>query len=614
MTNVSESGVAPLKIIVLGDIEAGKSSIVQTLMRKCEWLADPDGRTIGIEVNNFKLDQLDLIVYDFGGHRSYFSTHLMFCSSKTVYLLVVDSSCFQRSKYHEQMSHWFYSVTCKSITPIFIVVASKQDKCENIESVCDGIIRHLNELEEITLRSLKRERNSLGDELELIQNKFNQKQVKKTQIEQEKEESVLEKRLERTEFLIQNRPVILQTPVPVSVKDSNSMKDLIEVINDTAREYKDKLPSRVIPLTWVNASNEILNMTPFIKIEKFHKTCKELGIEEEDEQRKVLDYLVNAGSVLSFRDLDKHQTDDKSSGSEIPSHSGTVFTDPTWLLSILGSVHHHQLHEGKFDHPLLKAMPGADRTHTIEKLKQAIVPRQLLTDLLEEKIKERSMFEVVMKYFEKFDLCFPLPHSTDSSSNEEYFLFPTLLVTGEGKSTSKWDDKCPAGVHEYKAVMQYNTEKVPHGFLEKVGVKINPYLQNRTNWKGGLMGKFQLKNGKGDLRLELKCINNSECILLSFRVTKDGCDEGRGILQAVLSIMQYSPLHYPGVIFSLNIPCSKCILEAEDNADLHVHMWFADDKFLAPNAQNRSLICSNDHEIDVKELFPIRGIYNSSIY
>ena len=600
--NVSESGMAPLKIIVLGDIKAGKSSIVQTLKRKCEYLADPDERTIGIEVSNLKLDQLDLIVYDFGGHKSYFSTHLMFCSSKTVYLLVVDSSCFQKTKYHKQISHWFYSVTCKSITPIFIVIASKKDECENIESVCDGIIQHLNKLERKTLRSLKTDRNSLGDKPQLVQNKF--KQVKKTQIEEEKEER-------RLDFLIQNRPVILQKPVPVSVKDSNSMKHLIEVINDTAREYKDKLPSREIPLAWVKTSKEILNVTPFIKIEKFHEKCKESGIEQEDEQRKVLDYLVNAGSVLSFRDLDPHQTDD---GSEIPSHSDTIFTDPNWFLSILGSVHHHKLHGGKFDHPLLEDMNDEDRTNTIEKLKQAIVPRQLLRDLLEEKIKERSMFEVVMKYFEKFDLCFPLPHSTDSSSNEEYFLFPTLLVTDEGKSTSKWDDKCPAGVHEYKVTMHYNTEEVPHGFLEKVGVRINPYLQNRTNWKGGLMGNFAIKNGKGDLRLELKCINGSECILLSFRVAKHGCDEGRGILQAVLSIMQYEQLHYPGVSFSLRIPCSKCILVAEENRELKVHKWNAGDVFLAPNAQNQSLICSNGHVIDVKELFPIKGIYNSSIY
>jgi len=88
-------GEAPshlIKVVLLGDQRAGKSSLADSLVRGGPAMRADNDRTVGIEVRRWRLGEPSQVVaniYDVAGHRVYRATHGFFMSPSALFLHVV---------------------------------------------------------------------------------------------------------------------------------------------------------------------------------------------------------------------------------------------------------------------------------------------------------------------------------------------------------------------------------------------------------------------------------------------------------------------------------------------------------------------------------------------
>jgi ankyrin repeat protein len=139
-----------VKIIVLGNSTAGKTTLVEALKSSKSGMINVHGSTAGIETCEHNSDDFGRVTFhDFAGQPEYDSSHSAFlerCSSSLqppIFLLVVDASQYQYVE--KQVHNWLSFVqnhcSCTTETPPHvIVIGSHVDKVESI------LIPQLNEV------------------------------------------------------------------------------------------------------------------------------------------------------------------------------------------------------------------------------------------------------------------------------------------------------------------------------------------------------------------------------------------------------------------------------------------------------------------------------------
>lgn len=123
----AQDGMRPLhevKLILVGDGGAGKTSLVKRLRDK-EF--DPvEGQTKGINIDAWKIkfDGFDVNarIWDFGGQEIMHSTHQFFLSERSVYILVLDG------RKEEDAEYWVKHVTAFGGNSPILIVLNKMDE------------------------------------------------------------------------------------------------------------------------------------------------------------------------------------------------------------------------------------------------------------------------------------------------------------------------------------------------------------------------------------------------------------------------------------------------------------------------------------------------------
>ena len=586
-----------VKMIILGDVRAGKTSIVKTLERKVAHLTDDgeDGRTICVEITKMQLSSQNFTVFDFGGHRSYFSTYQLFCSPRTLYLIVVDLSTFNPEDPYTQFDHWYLSTTQRAIKPVFIVVGSKLDQCKGNETESKSIIDHMNKLESRAVASLNRDLKSL-----------------KMQEENSTSSALhIQYRKDRIQLLLDNRPIIPDEIVNVNVRSTECMQKLATIINQTIAAHSKDLPIKKIPDTWEKTEQQILSMNePYITKSTFYDISKEGNI-IGDERDQFLNHEVAVGSVLhygeTFQYLDftmpfaaEHEKSTKSLKL-----SDIVFIKPEWVMKILGCIFHHRLHKDNPDHPLFLALTQQEVDDIQCLLSEGILSKGTLRSLLEH-LELGPIFSLVLELLEKFSMCYEISKHAFSGrmlKTEQYFCFPGLLRREQPDIKKMWPHCCTDDLTETIVVVQYNSDKSPQGFYEQISVKSNALLIDQINWKSGMVGK--LNEERSCLKMELRELNDNECLLIQVRGPND--DVTRTAIMSVISTVRYTAMHYPAVVFSIHVPCHRCFNESGLIPGQTMQMWPADN-FTSSETKNVLLSCHNSHpDVRVKEIFPFYG-------
>ena len=588
-------------MILLGDVRAGKTSIVRTLDRQIAHLTDDgeDGRTIGVEITKMQLSSHNFTVFDFGGHRSYLSTYQLFCSSRTLYLIAVDLSTFNPANSYTQFDHWYESTTQRALKAVFIVIGSKLDQCKDKDTKSKTIIDRMKNLESRAVASLSREMKSL--KMQEDNNVISALHVKR--------------RKDRIQYLLDNRPIIPEDTVNVNVCNPESMQRLETIINQTIAAHSENLPVKEIPKTWEKTEQQILLMEePYITKSKFYDISEQGNICGE-ERDKFLNHEISVGSVLhygeAFQPLDitkqvsaKHKESRKSLKL-----SDIVFIKPQWIMKILGCIFNHRLHKDNPDHPWLLALTTEEVNVIQSLLSEGKLSKGTLESLLEH-FKLGPLLSIVLELLEKFSMCFEiLKHSSSVGmlKTEQYFCFPGLFRQEPPDIAHIWTRCCTDDLTETIVIVQYNTDKSPQGFFEQISVKSNALLVDQKNWKSGMVGK--LNDERSCMKMELKEINDSECLLIQVRTPNE--DVTRTNIRYVISTVRYTAKYYPAVVFSIHLPCHRCFKESESTPSQTMQMWPADN-FTSFDAKNVLLSCRNSHPtVRVKEIFPIPGRHSN---
>ena len=125
-----------LKVVLVGAVKAGKTSLVKGMIDGQPHLCRDDDRTKGVDVHvdkPLKPDaerKLELIFWDFAGHSEYSSSHQLFLSKGALNLLVVDLKMFSDEPLArgELVDVWLDALECRVPGSNILVVATQTDR------------------------------------------------------------------------------------------------------------------------------------------------------------------------------------------------------------------------------------------------------------------------------------------------------------------------------------------------------------------------------------------------------------------------------------------------------------------------------------------------------
>ncbi|KAI8514052.1 hypothetical protein Bbelb_083760, partial [Branchiostoma belcheri] len=160
-----------VKCVFLGQTEAGKTSLLNCMMKGQGHVETETDRTIGVDVISFHDTQNNVkyAMYDFGGHQIYHYTHRFFLTRQALHILNVDLPAYKSEEFQERVGTWLTSVTSHVFNPAILVVGTKvdmfqPDKAEEmIEAACSSIQRDIQGVESKIQTKLK-------EEIQLCQN------------------------------------------------------------------------------------------------------------------------------------------------------------------------------------------------------------------------------------------------------------------------------------------------------------------------------------------------------------------------------------------------------------------------------------------------------------
>lgn len=122
-----------LKVVLVGAVCAGKSSVVESLMARKPQSVERRTRGVDVHVDEpFKPDvskPVELVFWDFAGHHDYHSTHSLFLSRDALFLLVVDLARFEEdpSCRSDSIYIWLDTLLCRTPGAVVQIVATHTD-------------------------------------------------------------------------------------------------------------------------------------------------------------------------------------------------------------------------------------------------------------------------------------------------------------------------------------------------------------------------------------------------------------------------------------------------------------------------------------------------------
>ena len=150
-----------LKICMIGDERAGKTTLAKAIMRT--WLQylfssdenatdtfDISERTAGMNIYKANISSIGhTLVYDFAGQEHFHRTHDMFFDESNSMYIMVFSGLLSRSQMFEQCRRWAAFLTAalrRGAIPVVVVVISRRDACSDlakVEEISQGVVIEL---------------------------------------------------------------------------------------------------------------------------------------------------------------------------------------------------------------------------------------------------------------------------------------------------------------------------------------------------------------------------------------------------------------------------------------------------------------------------------------
>eukprot|EP00058_Branchiostoma_floridae_P010845 XP_002596333.1 hypothetical protein BRAFLDRAFT_76134 [Branchiostoma floridae] len=541
-----------LKIVVLGNLMAGKTSLVAALTRAVSRLAKVEARTHCMEVKEWTVSESELShltgttdntslqefvfeVYDVGGHDTYHTVLPFFVAAHALQLLIVDLSEYQTEDFESAVGYWIRTVSARAPGATVCVVGTKTDKLdskEQVDTVYNKLKRDIDQMLEAELSQLRQEIERLE---KVLEEPFVDNSTTDDILSDAKRSSVRD-RLALLRRMADLQPnIVLQNTVSSS-DQLNGIAQLKKTILSLATN-QELFPNvrSSIPKSWslllglfesarANNGSDSDSAVPRICLpfDQVREMGKSVCLSGEN-LNSALSYLHETGRILHYKDS--------------PSLQNLVFHDPSALVQVLRAVQHHDVaqlfdpaHSG-FDYlsnsGLQKARENLD--------KHGLVRTKELKVMLRDQVRTEAEVHAVLSLVEKFGLCHRLGTEEMSDSIDrptEWYRFPRPSTWVDYNT---WSEDVPEGVEELQIGCRVRGS-FPTGLFQRLCSNAHKFLQYR-----------------GDKR------TNHDHITMA---TRGNAEDASDLWTAVLQVqheLESLMTEYPAVASEFYVTCHQCL-------------------------------------------------------
>ena len=318
------------KMIVLGESQSGKSSLLRAILLFLKGLVQDacvkeEDRTIGIDQHRVSLKDVDLVVLDSGGQRSYSPINQLFTSNSCLVIITADAKQYTvtgemafRCLVRPYLQRIYDYVKAAVVLPVI----TKADLVthDQLQLVITDLGHKILEFE--------KERESIMDKHRQQHSGMSTERQNITIIAKIKELFPL---LETQQQYQERR---MSKIMSTSARKAVGLNNLLGYVNELLQD-RSLFPGldTLLPSSWVKSEDQLQSLAKIHSppIHSLPATCDAIipcGVSAENAQG-LLSYLHTVGSICHY--------------DQRPSLRQHVFLQPQFLIDLLKAVYHHQL-------------------------------------------------------------------------------------------------------------------------------------------------------------------------------------------------------------------------------------------------------------------------------
>ena len=468
------------KILILGNSQAGKTSLVRVLAHGKSSLTRPMlDRTRLLEQTPCKTENnVAFMLNDFGGDEAYQLMHHLFLDRKAMAMIVYDANTFREEDYYHVIGRWLHMLTSYIPGVVVKLVGTKSDLLEHEEG--EEVPNHSDEVHQLVKHHLHDYRKQLQAELDAIQAdlaKFEgQHELNETQ---ESVQKMLNTRKDRLNDILACPLRVL--PKVSSVSATDSLEGIRELISDLEHLAIDRSlfphAQRRVPQHW-NRLRATLKLQEgyYLLWDHVEQTAALFGIRNE-ELRECVQYYCDTGEVLWYENIDGL--------SEI------LFHRPRVLVDLLSSLYRHDIHEF-LQYPENRVFYS--KAHLKEEgfktmrdlfLKYGQISRPLLSCLwFHEKMSQDTITDL-LELLPLLDLCYTIPEPDIPTIPLHERPLMVLPYYNQDKDLSPlvevWPETVPSNEKALTVVYHFPVA-FPLGVFQQVSAAIQDMVMTRMDW------------------------------------------------------------------------------------------------------------------------------------
>ena len=320
------------KMIVLGESQSGKSSLLRAILLFLKGLVQDacvkeEDRTIGIDQHRVSLKDVDLVVLDSGGQRSYSPINQLFTTNSCLVIITADAKQYTvtgemafRCLVRPYLQRIYDYVKAAVVLPVITKADLVTD--DQLQLVATDLGHKIWEFQ--------KERESIMDKHRQQNSGMSRERQNITVIAKKEDDEWLETLETQQQYQERCASKIMSTSARTAVGLNNLLGYVNELLQD--RSLFPGLDT-LLPSSWVQSEDQLQSLakTHSPPICSLPATCDAIvpcGVSPENAQG-LLSYLHTVGSICHY--------------DQRPSLRQHIFLQPQFLIDLLKAVYHHQL-------------------------------------------------------------------------------------------------------------------------------------------------------------------------------------------------------------------------------------------------------------------------------
>ncbi|XP_013412426.1 malignant fibrous histiocytoma-amplified sequence 1 homolog [Lingula anatina] len=558
LTDTKAMQSSRIQVNLLGETEAGKTSISRTLQLGQPTFTEAADRTRVVEQGTWKTDQdINFNINDFGGHDVYKIGHPIFISKCGLVFITFDLSTYNtenEAHYKLHIGHWIDKVQAQMPGIKMAVVGTHLDQDKASSAKCSII------------KSKLKDHRQRKEEWYESQIKSIEKKILNTDRTQTSILQAYEDKKSKLKSLQRQVIDIHDDIFGVSSVTMEGIEELQHFLVTVARER-----AVILPEMWVDAATMVCtkkyegsentlgwDMLQNLILQSAPTLWKERNYSNEDLDLAtcdILSFLADRGDIIWF---------DSS-----PTLKRVVFHRQEVLANVLKAVLNHESDAvlSKLQQSMSISEPKAKKIHD-DIFSRGIISREALDCLCEPFRLSTTEADVMVELMQKLELCYQVQEDESLSSNTS-FHFPWLLTEErQPELDTKWPSKVPPDTTQLTLQILF-PYKCPDGLYEKFSVRQHKHLglmkTIRMDWKDGVYAELKgckLQLTRGTHQSNPDVVIQVQDWFISIAVRGSNLSDMWGVFrQGHDDLMNIIKEDWPGLSYDKYLVCPHCVSE-----------------------------------------------------